>query len=82
MRRVGGNELRSLGTRYGADEAFSHLIPEALPCLIGVSHEVPSQASPPLGVRGHGTVHVPDSPDDGRVELLLRQLQLRQVRYI
>ena len=59
---------------------ITHLVPEALPGVIGVAHEVPSQAGPPLRVRRHRPVHVTDRPDDARVQLFLRQVQPRQVR--
>ena len=42
-------------------------------------HEVSSQAGPPLGVRGHGAIHVPDRADDRRVQLFLRKVQFSQV---
>lgn len=56
-----------------------HLIPEPLARRVRVTHEVPSQASPPLRVRRHGAVHVSDRPDDARIELFLRKVQSREV---
>lgn len=59
---------------------MTHLVAEALSGVVGVPHEVPSQAGPPLGVRRHRPIHVADRPDDARVQLLLRQVQPRQIR--